>query len=103
MIDLEKLNPGEAFDPLRPGDEVLIVSNNVAPWVGVLLGWEPIHNQHHPVVRQNGKVFVVFGIVFPAAKCLCEMFEGMTTEAAWALGCEISFCIQCVHRKALGS
>jgi hypothetical protein len=100
MLDID---PGSDIDALKPGDEVLIVSNNISPWVGRLKGWTKLPGGQHPVITSLlGKDFVVFGIVFPSTPELQEMFDGLFIKEAWELARKISMLIQTVHRKAHG-
>jgi len=95
------IDPGRESDGLRPGDAVLVVSNNDPPWVGTMRGWSRIHQGAHPVVaNEAGTDFIVFGVVLPAA--LVETFTAkpFPVKECWDLACKISGIIQCVHRKA---
>jgi hypothetical protein len=95
------IDPGKETDGLRPGDEVLVVSNNHEPWAGTMVGWQRIRGGQHPVVENfQGEKFIVFGILLPIG--LAEVFTAKPIDVkyGWELACKISHTIQCVHRKA---
>lgn len=69
------------------GDDVIVVSNDNAPWRGTVIGFVPMTQAKRlgPVVRNpKGEQLIVFGYVLPYHDAFFRFLAALPDGAAWS-------------------